>query len=203
MARYVILQSGFLSNENPDLILTDHEPRQSFLKAIELGKPDRRTNNPYHFHKAVQAVVNQFFNDFSQLKDFDFREKVLIATKSAFSTQSFDGWCALQNESPAFGAMQQKFLEDTLNYLVTGQRSIQIESWKPLIEAKTSPEKNVQAPLDLTRYFGQGNMLRSTELLPPKLEHAIATWTLRPDGFKDLIYSLDVIFGEVMNHRQV
>lgn len=203
MPKYVILQSGFLSNETPELVQSAPDATRSFLKTIELGKPDRRTHNPYHFHASVAATFKTFEKDFKQLLDFDFREKILLAAKAAFDTSSFLAWSELQRQSPFLTTMHRRFIYDTIGFTKTGKREIQIETWKSLLTVRQATDTDQRTPYDPGQFFIREGMACPIDGSYPKLTAILNDWVNQHDGFKDLLQTLDVIFGEYPDLRQV
>ena len=191
MARFVILQSGFLSVESPALALSSTPTNVEEMKAIELNKPNANENaSPYHYNVDVKLVVDAFRNNRNLMNDFDFRQRVLKAAKESFGTPTLLSWCGLQLNSPFLTTMHRKYILDTVDYLSTGHRSIMIDSWWELIEPRplTQADKGADYPL-------------KERLMNGKLTNSLADWVAQPDGYVDLLRSLDIIFGKKSKHN--
>jgi hypothetical protein len=104
----------------------------------------------------------------------------------------------MQVQSTMLNTLSVKFLLDTLNYIAGKPREYDASSWVTLIEANQSPVDKDQLKLLLECYFGdyRDHHMYSGPILPPGLSDIIALWTSHPTGFRDMINSFDVIYGD-------
>lgn len=78
-----------------------------------------------------------------------------------------------------------KFLEDTVNYINTGVRSMSIEMWTQLLVVPNKSFTKHEAYK--TTYSMKSDLYRKA---------SIPQWLSHPDGLHDLILSLYIIFGK-------
>lgn len=209
MAQYVILQSGYLSFPLPDLVRSYPTQDKTALQLMNLAKADRRTNNPFHFHREVESIFKGYEDSTQLLRDFEFRQRILTAAKRVFGDRSFYQWCALQQHSPYLTTMHRRFIYDTLNYLYTGQREVSIESWMNLVEARDITDIDARMPYQPDGYFDlkhQESLVASSSrprILPPDLLPILQRWATHVDGYKDMLYTLYIVFGKQVEYTPV
>lgn len=209
MAQYVILQSGYLSYPMPDLVRSYPTQDKTALQLMNLAKADRRINNPFYYHREADTAFKAFEDSPVLLKDFDFRQRVLTIAKQTFGQHSFYDWVCLQKNSPYLTTMHRRFIYDTLGYLINGHRSVCVESWMNLIEARDITDVDARVAYNPADFFalkyGSGNAVSDTcpQSLPPELMRLIQQWVSQPDGFKDLLYSLYIIAGKQTEYTPV
>lgn len=212
MDSLTILQSGFLSYASPDLITNYPVKDTTVLQFVNLSKPDNRSDNPYHYHREIDAVYNAYISDNRIISDFDYRERVLTAAKHAFGVESLLAWCDIQRNTQFLTTMHRKYIHDTLNYIATGYRGINTESWINLIEIRDVTDVDKRVEYNPSRYFDlTANNVPTTAIrdddyvgvLPKDLLKCIVAWVSHPTGFTDLIYSLYIIFGKRYDYTPV
>jgi hypothetical protein len=176
---------------------------------MNLAKADRRTNNPFHLHREADSIFKAYEDNATLLRDFDFRQRLLGATKRAFGEKSFYHWCEMQRHSPYLTTMHRRFIYDTLNYIYTGQRSVSIESWMNLIEARDITDVDARMAYEPSGYFmlKHQDSMRASSLRPqalsPDLIGIIKEWVVHHDGFKDLLHTLYIVFGRQSEYTPV
>lgn len=209
MDSLTILQSGFLSYPSTDLTTNFPVKDTTVLQFVNLSKPDNRSDNPYHYHKEVDAVYRAYMSDTKIIGDFDYRERVLTAAKHAFGSESLLAWCDIQRNSQFLTTMHRKFIEDTLGYIATGYRYVDPESWINLIEIRDVTDVDKRIDYSPSKHFETGGIYPSpvvagpTSDLPKELLKCMVKWTSHPTGFTDLIYSLYIIFGKRYDYTPV
>lgn len=192
MEQLVILQSGFLAHPNEDLITNTPAKDTTVLQLVNLNKPDTRVNSPYHFNREVSSIYDALQDDHKILKDFDYRERVLLAAKHAFKSEYIVDWFSMQRKSQFLTTLHRKFLLDTLDYIATGHRYVNTESWLNIVEIREMSDVDKRCAYNPEIYFNEKGVLNYT----PKLIQTIGRWVQHPDGFQDLIRTLFIIFGK-------
>ena len=88
-----------------------------------------------------------------------------------------------------------RFLNDTLDFIKTGSRQIEIQTWERLIgyfKADTVSIKPSQ--FNYKDYFGMGKPALFHK--PLGITNAIQAWVSQPGGMEDMIYTLKILFGD-------
>lgn len=225
MQRFAVLQSGLLSYPHTDLVLPKIDPIQDTVNSVLQGKTRTNETSKYHYDKTISDLYEQYTDNPRLLLDFTYREKILTVALRAFSNSTLDGWIQMQNKSEFFTVLHKEFIIDTLQYLCTGRRRINIETWPFLLEVRQATIKDRDFPFPYTDYFEEPhryevdtiNMNREngvivryindvvfTQPTDPlvrmikiigDIRYVLARWTSIENGFSDLIQTLNVIFG--------
>lgn len=104
-------------------------------------------------------------------------------------------WIITQRENPNLSAAQVEFVEDTINYIVSGKRRMYIGTWLSLTdEPMTGQIKPMVA--------GGGRVANPSIVVPPELSSGepglvIARWLSQDQGLSDMICALNLMFGGV------
>ena len=199
------LQSGFMGYHpvNPDLKLSGSAPLTvaGVVNGVLKGNHAAKTPSKKIFSAYVDGLFREYHSNSDSIKDFDFREKILIAGKYylADANGSFYSWINDQLKSDKLTAMHKEFLIDTLRFIKTGTRKVSIESWYRIIDPRPIGI-NDKLPAFTPSLYVNNCSYESTnyhyDKLPMKISNVLAEWTSHRHGFIDLIYSLAVIYGE-------
>jgi hypothetical protein len=204
MSQVVMLQSGFLGFEGPDLVKPPPPGHGEVLQAIKLNKRFDRVPPVYHYDTRVEALMSAYRADPGVLKNFEFREQLLRTAKGVFQTPSLYVWCELQAENPRLLGVHREFLTDSLMYLTSGERRLNAQAWSGLLSPQEEAPKDAVIPYDFTPFFkSQGPTVELRGLnggptLAPwaTVVGALQRWTSYPGGFGDLLNFLDAVFGK-------
>lgn len=189
MNRYPILQSGFVSNTERGLIKAEFV-KDAFVD-FALDKDHRKSKNLYFYSKEVTDIYNDWCGDSKLLKSMEFRERILSAAFKSFNSLSLYSWLQMQSMPETTGSLHEKFLDETLNYIVTGKREINIVQWIRLLEADT---KTLSVNFSFDKQFDRTRFTH-TNFESNLTTDIVQRWVSLPDGFQDLMISLHVIFG--------
>lgn len=179
MSQFVILQSGFISPPLTGLIHST-PPEESALKSIV------KKENPFSAQFAYMPEWDQLFQafvaDHRELTKFTYRESLMALWVGSFSTSYpfMKTWTDLQNRSTHLTNSHAQFLVDTYEYIQSGHRRIDRQSWRALIIASS---RNV--PVYAPHIQNDQSML---DILARLVSH--------PDGYIDLLYTGKIIFGQ-------
>lgn len=197
--RYNILQSGYLSLENKQLITPQAMNQDLEFDAYILNKPYKDTENLFFYHKAITDLFEEYNTDFRIAANFAFQEKVILAFIDALSVQTFAQWIDLQFENPKLSEMHSKFLVDTLNFIKGKGRSMSVDSWQLLIDKDNPYNKASATKIQISDYFKATDFIYSNHLemdkIPYSLPLTLQCWIRQPMGFSDLMVTADIIFG--------
>lgn len=155
MQRFAVLQSGLLSYPHGDLVLPKIDPIQDTVNSVLQGKTRTNEISKYHYDKTISDLYEQYADNPRLLLDFAYREKILTVAIRAFSNGTLDNWIQLQNKSEFFTMLHKEFIIDTLQYLCTGRRRINIETWPFLLEVRQATIKDRDFPFPYTDYFDE------------------------------------------------
>jgi hypothetical protein len=198
--RYNILQSGFLSLENKQLLTPQAVNQDLEFDAYILNKPYKDTENLFFYHKAISDLFDEYNADYRNSANFAFQEKFLIAFIDALSTQTFAQWIDLQFNNARLSEIHVKFLIDTLNFIRGMGRCISVDSWQLLIDKDNPYNKAAASKIELSDYFDSKDFIYENSLkldkIPYNLPLTLQCWITQPMGFSDLVVTADIIFGK-------
>lgn len=131
--------------------------------------------------------------------DFDYREIVIRIALRSFGTMSLSNWLLANLRSPAFSQLHADFVSDTINFVRTGKRVYPIQTWERMIHpGANDPNK----PSDYTREaYSNLGCSSAVDLIrcDTTMLDFIHQWVCRHKGFVDLLYTLNILFGEDRN----
>lgn len=128
-------------------------------------------------------------------KSFDFRERILLVALHAFGTDSFLDWLILQEKSPYLSDVHRRFINDTLNFLATGQRAMSVVTWKSFINVRELNAADAKPDLKTRDFFSiTGPIDTKSERF--SLKTVLTRWVAQPGGFEDLLFTLHILFGD-------
>lgn len=189
--KFPILQSGFLALNELGLVRSEPINEDSFVRAIELGKPTDPAGNVFFYNKDVQLLYERFINDHKVIRQFEFREELFKLTKMLLGGHSFPYWVTLQLQSPYLTATHRRFLNDTMRYIFTGEREVSCENWMGLIYSRTAIAEDAKTELMIKEYFSGPRPKLSSGFID-----LIAQWTQHSYGVNDLLHFLAIVFSK-------
>jgi hypothetical protein len=136
----------------------------------------------------VDVLFEEFTSHANNSMHWVFRKRVIKCAKRLLSGSS--NWFIQQDINPLVTAYNYQFLLDTLRFIATGRRRISIHAWPDLL-AHWSEDSlaQVNERHDIADMFRELALSTSTDALLQK-------WCSNPKGFDDLMYSLNLLFGE-------
>lgn len=134
----------------------------------------------------VAALYNEFKSNPANCENFEFRQQVIECAKRLFG--QFHGWLDAQDHNVKISKHAYDFIEDTLEFISTGRRPIEILSRLGIIDSERASGKyeNDKAEQRRTR-------LRD-KLSVPSREY-LYHWLRHRGGFEDMLCTLNFIFG--------
>ena len=192
-----VLQSGFLCLTDAGLV-TPPAPNPTITHSIL--QTHRHPRTEYKYAQELDRLFKVYLDNSQIIRQFDFRQAYLKEIIRVFGTLSFKNWVYAQTESILMTTANLEFLIDTLQYIMTGHRSLDPMNWVPMVAAA---ETDIQNPstktLELLECFFGDRVNRylydSTTTLPPGLLDVIQLWGSQVDGMKDIIITTGIIFG--------
>jgi hypothetical protein len=131
----------------------------------------------------LAVVYDLYINRKVDTDSWEFRKQVLAVALRLLA--NFKQWVNDQSVNANVMGYNLEFLKDTLNYIQTGNRRIGVLQWLELTtEVDQIASVNPNQKLSRVDYPGF--------LTTP---HAIQKWCSWPNGFEDLLLTLNVLFG--------
>ena len=145
-------------------------------------------------NKNIETLWSQLTGGSISIQNFDVREKILNNALSAFGTESFLEWILLQESNPNLTDMHRRFINDTLNFITTGKRAMNVQTWGNLIRVRDVTSRDSTPEIVKDKFFNLSQPIQFrnkgtfVEVLP--------RWVVREGGFADLACTLHVFFGD-------
>lgn len=193
-----ILQSGFITFPGTQLNQSDNTAQtDSILSVLKTGKLSNTATNPYFYSERVCELFNMYMSDTNLLSRFEYREMVLIEAIKLMSSNGrpLSSWFQLQNESVSVTSLHKRFLQDTLQFIEGGERTVSLENWQSMLVAPKKTITELPPPVDFRIRFVSYEPSRGG-LIPHKIDEALCLWTTRSKGFRDILMFLYVVFGK-------
>jgi hypothetical protein len=194
---YRIYPRGFLGAAlgiQPKPIVKPHEARvrtHQFNPAMfQAPRVDVEVN-----HNVEEIWSRMLRHSYSTL-DFNFREKVLIVALGAFGTTDFRQWVYTQFEGPSTGELHAEFVEDTLKFILTGKRKMTVTNWESLLTLSDITTNVTAHSKQINEFFTNPDTKQTINL---KLTDVLIRWCSHEGGFEDLVQTLHVLFGDIVN----
>jgi len=193
--KYMVLQSGFITPENNDLVL----PTLTKPDLVDVvTKPQRHSASPYYHSATITELFAKYGFNSSVIKDFDYREQYLKAFIGLMNSVSFKAWVYAQKQNSTISRMGVEFLIDTLRYISTGERYININNWMGLLDAVPGMRADSDDIALFECYFGDrlDTNIYTGPTIPHDLTTVISRWCSHTEGFKDFVMTAGIIFGK-------
>lgn len=146
----------------------------------------------------VEALYGKWINQEPGWNSFEFKRSVFISAFGAFGTKDFFEWFYSQQASPAFGDMHRRFLEDTIVFLQTGRRNLNLEAWASLITVRDSGERVNVYTEEAKVFFGIADAnAQYRRAQYRQLPEVLGQWLSHARGFDDLVGTLHILFGNL------
>lgn len=204
-SRYNVLQSGFISTENPMLATPGTKESDIEFDAYILNKPQKDNSNLFFYHKGIEQVYSEYNKNQRLAASFEFQEKAILAFMNALGSLNFATWCALQNDNPFLSDMHVRFIKDTAGFIAGLGRQVQPESWMLILDRNNSFSKTIGQKIDIATIFRSqkyGAFVPYPAKLDDPLNIPVETalllnqWFSRPQGFADFMVTSKIIFGK-------
>ena len=204
MDEAIVLQSSFLTfltdEINNDFVYNDDPSLNNIVQAVKLNRMIIDKPN-FSYNIKIDELIKHYNNDNKVLKEFDYRERLLKVAKYIFGTTSFYDWCTLQTKSKYLTATHKKFIIESLTFMTTGYRSTSVSMWSRLLDTKLATDEDDKVPYNYSDFFDTIKKClvcenNSYDLEKESVINMIVLWTGQNQGFQDLLFFLDTIFGK-------
>ena len=183
MTKVPLLQSGFASLTSSGL--SRPLPADDLMIKRLLFKDFLISNLDQFYSVEVNDLYDSWCKFPAKIREFEFREQILLSAMKAFNVDSIYKWIDAQNKLAQMSNYHDKFLEDTFNFILGRPRCIELPQWVKLIEFEHHPRA---IALNYDNFFHGG-------CLPSGLPELFNLWLSRPNGFEDLLQTAYVIYG--------
>lgn len=197
-----IYPRGFLGAQMGPRIEKKTNPIAGAMGRLAFNQVDYQTSTTtVDANPNVEALYSQYIRNVPGVLSSNFDELVLIVATSAFGTPDFYHWFQQQLRSPVAAQAHRDFLDDTLRFILTGKRHLQVELWGNLVSLDDSGDKTPIMSEMARQFFHtyqMGNNIPQVDKYSRSLDHVLQRWLSQPGGKEDLLNSLHVLFGNVI-----
>lgn len=194
--KYVVYPRGFLGFDAG--FVKDgqvNDSPKSVISSLMLNRYKTEDESPHASNTTIDQLWAETTGGKSYTTLFAFRERILKAALEAFGTENFYDWVKLQVTNPYATTAHNNFINETLNFIATGQRTVNVNTWFSLIDIKDEVNNKSYHDIKLAKFFRTNS---NHDLQRPlSLENALIEWTKQEDGFNDLLSTLMVLFGDL------
>lgn len=141
-------------------------------------------------YEAVNKVYIEYVNFPRRVRYWNYRKKVIDLALKILSAHGDTNWFLLQVLNTGLHKQNQPFLKDTVRFIATGRRRISINAWPMLVTSEVASEVGTNPDVDLAetlKEFGIDYNTSNADL--------IQRWCSQPNGFNDLICTLNILYG--------
>lgn len=132
---------------------------------------------------AVDVLYGMLVDRAHNHSSWAFRKQILDAALRLFG--NFNDWVDAQRKNPRVAGYNADFVEDTLQYIETGERKMCLENWIELMSEGHPP-----IHLAGTHSHAAPRLWQS-----PSTVKTIQKWCQHPNGVNDLLSTLHLLFG--------
>ena len=137
----------------------------------------------------VSELWAKYTSPNNQSTSWSFRRKVISAAKRLLTANT--NWFLQQEKNPNIVEYNYQFVVDTLRFIGTGYRRINVYAWSDLVShAPADGLDGVGERDDIAKAFHDLKLDVSIDAL-------LQLWCSRPGGFDDMINSINILFGDI------
>jgi hypothetical protein len=192
-----VYPSGFIGSG-----LVGQTPAENILSIAKHLNNQMPIRAPAIYTANLQAVNlwQDVINGSSTCNTFEFKEKIIECALQAFGTATIGEWLSIQASSPGFSKMNLSFIEETILFIYgRKQRNLGVSSWCALLDCDDKDNSNCLES-KIVKHFIMGVPLSGVDLNPAYLvdepiSRLILDWMQVPQGPRDLLESLVILFG--------
>lgn len=191
---YRIYPRGFLGASLGEQIKPSERPSAAGLKTHQYHPDWFKPNMTVVEHnRNIEDIWRRLHESHAAIDHMDFRDQILLVAKSAFGTQDFLEWVLIQQQGPSTGDIHMDFLRDTLTFIMTGRRGINLHAWTSMLSDAEVRRSVTKTDGSMTWFFiDEAGRQRNV-----MMDDVLQRWCSHPSGFADLAQTLHVLFGEI------
>jgi hypothetical protein len=138
-------------------------------------------------------IITQLYQEFTSHDNkslgWEFRRRVIAEVKRLLSGNV--NWFIKQDSNAMVTKYSYEFLLDTLRFIATGRRRLSIFTWPDLVGSHPAGGlENVSERREIADMFEKLLLSTSADAL-------IQRWCSQKGGFDDMMYSINLLFGDV------
>lgn len=191
-ARLKIYPRGFLGAALEPVL--ERKPRTLGRLNYDVTLFDPNDTKTVVANLALEAAYQSLARNDLDARKFDFKERAIQEFMWAFGTTDFASWYVAQFQSPSFGETHRDFLDDTLNFLCTGTRRVNIQSWNVIIDEDERRLNGAVVSKTAQQFFGRKTLHEIAQVSNP-IDDVVGLWMRRPGGFADMLTTGHILFG--------
>lgn len=193
---YVVYPRGFIGFDAGFVKLgIVEEKKNTNLRSILLNRTVGPDESPHASNTIIDQLWAETTGGRNYTTSFYFRERIIKAALTAFGTQNFYDWCQLQVTNPYAKNSHNKFVNETLSFIASGYRTVDVNTWFNLIDISDDLNRKAVNDIKISEYFRTRDTHNNQR--PVSLEHTLVEWTKHQDGFGDLLTTLMLLFGDL------
>lgn len=207
----ITYRSGFVGSGRVPMTQprTDAEIAKDLLAGSVMAIKDT-----YMYSTEVSAMWDEMRYGIAVTKAYPYKEKLAEMAFRHFGAAEGVGtvgtWYEAQKKSPAFGESHQRWILETLSYLLINKaRRYNYDTWSFLLTAGSNPAATHQLAIDiddamslnqslmnLGNFFSQWGPGEKRQIKELPLGQLVLLWLRKADGDTDLAQSLHVLYGK-------
>lgn len=146
-------------------------------------------------NRAVDKLYGQYINRAVLTTAVEFRRQVLATALHAFGTRNFEVWFSSQRQSPKVGRTHLDFLEDTIQFIWSGRRNMDVNTWLAILEAEDVGDRSGAYSELVNEFFGIRSYGLERVERNRDMVDVIQGWCSQSGGIEDMLCTLHVLFG--------
>lgn len=168
----------------------------SYPRGFEAYPNRRRFNSSYDYHSKPVVKMNRgdrqavelyelHVNRSMEVTGWAFKRNVIKLAARLFG--NFDAWANNNIRfNDALYGVNIDFIIDTIGFIKTGRRNLNLLTWMGLVEEKPVSDPQKKQESSYAKYN-----------VPNVGPHWLADWLSHEDGFYDMLCSINLLFGNV------
>lgn len=182
-----ITPRGFLGNSLGDTVKVpkNTSQRYAFSGPEYLTQSSRETvSNPN-----IDSIFKHFQLKPNDCKCINFIENLVQVSIDAFGLSSFLEWYILQHKSPVTSELHINFLNETIDFIIFGERKTPLITWIPILSLSENAGNYTVVNNNIIDKIDKAGI--------KTVKEAIICWISKPGGVSDFVLTLSILFGRV------
>lgn len=167
--------------------------------AVKPGYSDARDYSGGQYKAAQRFTMRQgdpqvhelyliFTNEPRKAVTWEFRKKVIDLAQTLFDGNF--NWFIRQDTNAMITDQNYFFMLDTVRFIATGRRRMSIYTWPTLLSYNVPIGSTVDSRSEISKLFIELALETDTTTI-------LSKWISHKNGFDDLMYTLNMLFGNV------
>lgn len=163
-------------------------PRGYMANPVEADSAIRSEYNvvPVAYDQEVIYFYETYVGRLVSLDSWNFESAVMLKAARLFG--NFYQWLVLNVAgNDHIYDLSLDFLVDTVNYICGGERSMHIHTWIELLQER---------PVAVRGCASVHRLHSRIKQTPDQLKNWMSCWLSRPEGFEDMLLTMNLLFGQ-------